>query len=128
VSYDDTLATDLDRARSLIGDTTDPELHSDEHIDAVLTAQGSLGLAVSYLAWELVMRFANDPIKFTDVGGSYDYSHRIALWQVLAAPYQASLVTDATPSSVSASPFSSVSVTYTGATDTDEYSRPWWAA
>jgi hypothetical protein len=110
MSYNDALLTDLDRIRSIIGDTDeDTELHSDEHITAVLAAQGTVGLAAAYLAFELTMRFANDPIKFTNVGGSYDFSHRMALWQTLAAPYVATIVATAS-GGVSASSLSGGSI------------------
>lgn len=90
--YDDTLQTDRDRARSILGDTDDDHpLHSDDHIEAVLTAQGSLALGVSYLAHELVVRYEQDPVKFENAGGSYDFKERLTSWRLLATPYRAAL-------------------------------------
>lgn len=126
MSYDDTLATDRDRARSLIGDTDESaELHSDEHIDAVLTEQGSLGMAVSYLAHELVVRYEQDPISFRDAGGEFNFSQRLTTWRLLATAYRTVITAQAAASvaAASSSPFSSVAVTYSGDSTTDEYGR-----
>lgn len=87
-TYNELLLTDVDRARSLLGDTTvepaEDALHSDEHIVAVLDQEGSLAGAVAYLADELVTRFAQEPVKITKDGRSLDYSARIPAWQALA--------------------------------------------
>lgn len=94
-TYDDTLPTDKDRARSRIGDTiVDPEsaaLHSDGHIDAVLTAQGSLEPAVVYLATELIARFAGEPVKVTVDGETVDYRDRLDIWRSIVAAAQTTI-------------------------------------
>lgn len=94
-TYDELLPTDLDRARSMTGDTTvEPEedaLHSDEHIEAVLTAEGSLAAAVAYLADELVARFAQEPVRMSDDGSTIDFSARIPVWQALATRMRATV-------------------------------------
>jgi hypothetical protein len=87
-SYNELLETDLDRARSMLGDTVvepaSKALHSDEHITAVLTAEGSLTAAVAYLADELVTRFGQEPVRITDDGSTIDFSERIKAWRDLA--------------------------------------------
>jgi hypothetical protein len=128
VSYDDTLATDLDRVRSILGDTDDTnELHSDEHIEAVLSARGSLPLAVSYLAHELVVWFEQEPVTFRDVAGEKNFSERLTTWRLLAAPYTAEITAQATAAAyaanTTASPLSFVPATFTGSEATDEYGR-----
>lgn len=86
-SYNELLPTDMDRARALLGDTDDSVvLFSDEHINAVLAAQGSLAAGLAWLAFELVTRFEQDPVKFTNAAGSMDFSERLKTWRRLAAP------------------------------------------
>jgi hypothetical protein len=91
-SYDEEQPTDLDRARGLLGDTTvEPEtsaLHSDEHIEAVLTREG-YALGVAFLADELVTRIGQQPVRIADDGSSIDFSARIPAWQSLATRMRA---------------------------------------
>lgn len=91
-SYDEEQPSDLDRARGLLGDTAvEPEtsaLHSDEHIEAVLTREG-YALGVAFLADELVTRFGREPIKIADDGSSLDFSGRIPAWTALATRMRA---------------------------------------
>lgn len=84
MSYDETLATDRDVARSLLGDTASVLL-TDAHIDAVLTFKGSLNAAVAFLAGELVTRFAQQPTSISLPSGlSVSYAGRLSSWQALA--------------------------------------------
>lgn len=115
-TYDDTLSTDKDKARSQIGDTdiTDA-LMSDEHIEAVLTWKGSVALAVAYLAQELIARFARDPIRMTDNGATTDMTENMRIWRQLAGDAQAA---------ASGGALSFVTANYTGEATTDEFARP----
>lgn len=85
-TYNETLPTDLDKIRAILGDTdtTDAE-HSDEHISAVLSIQGSMNAAISFLANELVARYASMPIKWSSDGTSMDYSNRLQVWKEIAS-------------------------------------------
>lgn len=115
-TYDDTLPTDKDRARSLVGDTdVENALHSDEHIDAVLAMQGSVAAASSYLAQELVARFASNPIRKSASGVSVDYTENLRLWRQIAGEQQAQVAGGA---------ITFVPANYTGDASTDEYARP----
>lgn len=117
-TYDDTLPTDKDKARSLLGDTdVDPAseaLHSDEHITAVLAWQGSLAAGVVYLAKELIARFATEPVKVTADGVTVDYTARLGVWRTIVAEQQAE---------VSGGGISFVTATFGASTSTDEYAR-----
>lgn len=115
-TYDDTLPTDLDRVRAQLGDTDkDAALHSDAHIVAVLSLQGSVALAVAFLARELVARYAVQPVRKTADGLTVDYTGRIALWQALASE----AATTAAGGGISFVP-----ATYGTTATTDEYGRP----
>lgn len=88
-TYDDTLPTDKDKARSILGVTTVTSeataLVTDEHIDAVLTWQGSIDGAVSFLASELAARFAQLPSDVSLPSGlRVAWRERIATWLALA--------------------------------------------
>jgi hypothetical protein len=123
-TYLDSLPTERDRVRSDLGGritilpASDPLL-TDEHIDAVLTLEGSRASAVAYLARELVVRFAHEPVKVTAGDMSVDYSPRIGLWEALAARNDTSDGSGA---------LSFVPATYGSADTIDEYSRVprWW--
>lgn len=74
--YDDTLPTDLDKARARLGDTAATELLTDDHIEAVLSLYGFNG-GVAFLARELDMRFALQPSSVTLPSGlSVSYARR----------------------------------------------------
>lgn len=89
-TYDETLPTDKDRARAMLGDTNlIKALHSDEHITAVIAAEGSLMAGVAFLANELYVRFAREPVKWEADGTKMDYSGRLEAWRSLAASAQA---------------------------------------
>lgn len=96
MSYDDTLPADLDKARALIGDTSNDsatELVTDDHIDAVLALYPFNG-AVAWLAEELATRFAQKPGSVTLPGGlSVSWSARVSAWQALAKQMRAGGVT-----------------------------------
>lgn len=121
-SYDDELPTDLDKARSALGatdvtsDTT--ALVTDEHIEAVLSWQGTLDGAIRFLAAELAARYAQKP---TDVslpsGLRVSWAKRIDTWLALAG--KASPTGTATPGGT----LTLVPLTY-GADTTDEFARP----
>src|SRR4051812_35754580 len=91
-SYDEEQPTNLDKARGLLGDTTvEPEsraLHSDEHIEAILTRDGFL-LGMAFLADELVARIGQQPVRIADDGSSLDFSARIPAWTALATRMRA---------------------------------------
>lgn len=101
-SYNELLPTDMDRARALLGDSDDTAvLFSDEHINAVLTAQGSLYAGLAWLAFELVSRFEQDPVRFSNAAGSMDFSERLKTWRRLAAPVLETLTTANSASTLS---------------------------
>jgi hypothetical protein len=91
-SYDETLPSDLDEARYLLGDTVvDPPedaLRSNELINAALTKKGfALGLA--FIADGLVAEFSQEPVKITLSGLAVDYSARVPAWKDLATRMRA---------------------------------------
>lgn len=115
-SYDDQLTTDLDKARSALGDTlTEDALHSDEHIEAVLTWKGSLAAAIVYLADELVARFARDPVRVSSNGKSIDYSGRLDAWRAIAGTARGDL---------SGGAIQLVNARYNESDTADEFARP----
>lgn len=88
--YDPDLLTSLDKARALLGDTSnDPatELLTDDHIEAVLALYAtSFDSAVAFLADELVVTYAQQPDSVTLPSGlSVRWSERVKAWQALAA-------------------------------------------
>lgn len=117
-TYDETLPTQKDQARVLLGDTdVTPEDHafmSDEHINAVISKEGTLEKAVAFLAQELIIRFSQEPIKISAQDGStIDLTARIPELKRLIQ----------TMDSVSnAGALQFVPVTY-GTVETDEFAR-----
>lgn len=109
-TYSETLETSTDQIRALLGDTDeDNALFSDEHIGAAYTLMSSdMNRTTSYLANELVSRFARNPIRWTAEGVSVDMSSQIDIWQSL--------------SQVGGS-LSFVPATYGAADTPDEYAR-----
>lgn len=84
-TYDDTLATEKDVARAMLGDTDmDAPIFSDEHITAVLTLSGGVEAGVAALARELIATYAHQPVRRTAYGISVDYTNRLAAWQQIA--------------------------------------------
>ncbi len=86
MSYNDTLATDLDKARALIGDTSNDanELLTDGHISAVLVLY-AFNAAVAFLATELATRFAQQPGSVSLPSGlSVSWATRVSTWLALA--------------------------------------------
>ena len=91
-TYDETLPTDKDEARSLLGDnvvtpgttTVAKPLRSDEHINAVIAKKGFY-LGVAFIADGLVTQFAQQPVKLSESGSSIDMSAQIPAWQALAS-------------------------------------------
>lgn len=84
-TYNDTLPTDRDAIRAMLGDTdVDALLLSDAHITAVLASEGSATAAAAFLAEELAARFAHEPVRTTGEGVTIDYSGRIDAWYRLA--------------------------------------------
>ncbi len=87
--YDDSLPTDLDRARALLGDTASTELLTDDHITAVLGLYAFNG-AVAFMAEELATRFAQQPGSVALPSGlSVSWSARVSAWQALAKQMRA---------------------------------------
>jgi predicted Rdx family selenoprotein len=102
-TYNELLLSDLDRARSLLGDTAiDPPedaLHSDKHIAAVLEQHTTFAAAVAWLADELVARFSQEPVKVRlKDGTSVDYSDRVSIWEKLATRMRAGVAAAASDS------------------------------
>lgn len=120
MSYDDTLPTDMDKARALLGDTSnDPttELLTDDHIEAVLAMQSTFDAAIAWMADELAVRFAQKPGSVSLPSGlSVSWAERVRAWQAIAANARRGGITNTASVSL-------VPVTY-GATDADEYERP----
>jgi hypothetical protein len=93
-SYDETLPTDRDRARYLLGDTAvDPEadaLRTDEHYDAVLADEPTFEAAVILIANSLITEFAQEPDSIRLVNGlSISFKERIDAWDRLVTQMQA---------------------------------------
>lgn len=112
-TYDETLPTDLDRARSLLGDTeinpAEDALHTDEHILAVLDQESTFEAAVAWLADELAARIAQEPVKVRlRDGTTVDYSARIPVWQALATRLRG--VVTATETSAARTPAASQAI------------------
>lgn len=92
MSYDDTLPTDLDKARALLGDTATTELLTDDHIEAVL-ALYSFNSSVAFLATELATRYAQKPGSVSANGKSVSWADRVRTWLALATQMRAGGVT-----------------------------------
>lgn len=88
LSYDADLPTDVDKARAMLGDTSNDaatELLTDDHITAVLAWKGSFDAAVGFLAQELASRFAQQPGSVSLPSGlSVSWASRVRTWQDLA--------------------------------------------
>lgn len=96
MSYSDTLETNLDKARFLLGDTSNnpaTELLTDDHIDAVLSLY-AFNPAVAFMAEGLAARFAQKVSSVSLPGGlSAAWAERIKNWKDLAAQMRAGGVT-----------------------------------
>ena len=115
-TYNDALLSDVDRARSIIGDTdTGDPLFSNAHITAVITIEGSLKAGVAVLCDELIARFVRDPVRKQANGISVDYGDRIAEWRQIASNARTSAAGGA---------LSFVRANYTGEREADEFARP----
>jgi hypothetical protein len=117
--YDDTLPTDMDKARAVLQDI-DPanELLSDDHIEAVLGLFATFDAAVAFLADELAVRFAQKPGSVSLPSGlSVSWAFRVAEWRRIADNARKGLITGG------GSSISQVSITY-GTDSTDEFARP----
>ncbi len=88
MAYSDTLETDLDKVRALLGDTSNDsatELLTDDHIEAMLGLY-SFNAAVATMATGLAARFAQDPSSVSLPSGlSVSWSERVKYWMSLAA-------------------------------------------
>jgi hypothetical protein len=101
-TYNPAHPTARDRVRANLGDTdvvpAENALHTDEHMDAVLTAYGE-ALGQSALAHELWARFAQDPSSVGLTGLSVSFANLLEVWAELAKPwlaYQQRLAGDTT--------------------------------
>lgn len=124
-TYNDNVAEPKDKIRAILGDTTTTEwLHTDSHIVAVLTWQGSIDAAVAFLARELIARYAPQPVLVSADGMSQDYSDRLKSWQAIVDRADAALSTDSTGSGA----IVMVPADYGADSAADEYARPstWW--
>ena len=96
MSYDDTLPTDLDKIRALLGDTSNDaatELLTDDHIEAMLSLY-SFNAATATMAMSLAARFAQEPDRVTLPSGlSVSWSERVKYWLSLASQMQGGGVT-----------------------------------
>lgn len=76
MSYSDDIATDLDKVRSLIGDTSDvtaTELISDNEIDYYLTVDTNVKLAASHCAKVIAAKLSRRPnTRVGNVTQSYE--------------------------------------------------------
>jgi hypothetical protein len=119
-TYQDNLTRDIDKVRAELGGNvtilpaSDPLL-TDEHITGVLSWMGSHDAAVSFLAHELVARFAGKPTRLTVGDLTLDYQERIPQWQALA---------NRKATSTGSGAIAFVPATY-GTVESDEYGRPW---
>jgi hypothetical protein len=119
-SYNDTLPTDRDKLRALIGDTDiGALLLSDDHLDAVLLLKTTVTASVVFCADELIARFANQPVVISSQGETTDYRERLSTWRAISNQAKAE-ITNA--SNVGGSPFTFVAASY-GNPETDEYAR-----
>jgi len=103
-TYNDTLSTDKDRARDQLGITdvsggVDTALISDEHIISALSALGSLGAAVAYLARELAARFAQLPTSIRSGEDALAWADRVKTWLTLAELAEGAVDGSASPAS-----------------------------
>lgn len=124
-SYDDALPEDRDKIRAILGDTNSGDwLHTDSHIDAVLTWQASIDAAVAFLARELIARYARQPVVVTATGETVNYSDRLKSWQQIIDRADAALTTDTT----GAGAITMVTANYGAATASDDLDRTpiWW--
>lgn len=89
-TYDQTHPTARDRVRANLGDVdvspAENALHSNEHMDALLTAYGE-ALGQSALAHELWARFAQDPSSIGLTGLSLSFGNLLDVWAALAGPW-----------------------------------------
>jgi hypothetical protein len=85
MSYNDTLPTDKDKARALLGDTATLELLTDGHMLAVLALYAFNG-GVAFMAEELAARFAQEPGDIGLPSGlRVSWRDRVSTWLALAA-------------------------------------------
>lgn len=96
-TFDELLSTSLDYVRDRIGDTAvEPEenaLRTDEHIEAVLAAEGSREAAIAFIAKGLAVEYAQKPGQVTLPNGlSVSWAYRVAQWNALAAEMDALVV------------------------------------
>lgn len=92
-SYDNSLATVLDRIRFTLGDTdVDPEtnaLKPDEEYLAVIAATASEEEAIALMAEALATQIMQDPDSYSESGGiSVSWTQRIKTWLALADQYR----------------------------------------
>lgn len=115
-TYNDALLSDLDKARSIIGDTdTGDPLFSNQHINAVLTIEGGLKAGVAALCDELIARFVRDPVRKQANGIMVDYTDRLDVWRQIAASARVQ---------AAGGGLSFVRANYTGDAAGDEWARP----
>lgn len=118
-SYDDTLPTDKDKVRSILGITDDTSeataLRTDEHIEAVLAWQGSIDGAVRYIASSLASQFAQLPSSIRSGPDALVWAERVKHWQELAQ--------QGSPTGTGGG-LTFVDAVYSEAVTADEFSRP----
>lgn len=119
-TYDDTLPDNRDKVRSILAitDVTSEAtaLRTDEHIDAVLTWQGSLDGAVRYIANSLAAQFAQKPGSVRLPSGlSVSWAERVGTWRALAE--------SGSPTGAGGG-LTFVDAVYSEEATTDEFTRP----
>lgn len=83
--YSDTLETDLDKARAMLGDTSTTELLTDDHIETVLAMYSTFDLALAFMADELAVRYAQEPGSVSLPSGlSVSWAERVKEWRRIA--------------------------------------------
>lgn len=120
-TYDDTLPSDRDKARSVLGitdvSTAELALVSDEYIDAVLVWKDGLDGAVAFIAASLASRYAQMPTSVSSSGKSVSWGERVRNWLALAASAGAGGITNVAA-------LSQVPIDYGTPAITEEFARP----
>lgn len=84
MSYTDTLPTDKDYVRFVLGDTGTTELLSDAQILAEL-ARNTRNGTIAFLAQGLAARYAQMPTSVSSNGKSVSWAERVKYWLSLVA-------------------------------------------
>jgi hypothetical protein len=121
-TYNDALASDLDRIRSQLGITdvsglAETALISDEHILAALLDRGGVGGAIVFLARELAATFAQLPTSIKSGEDALAWAARVSTWLTLASLAETAAAASASPASGLLTTTAPVSPPYVGGPD-----------